>query len=80
MLSADIIITKFKLKCPYCRCSSRYLSEGDTLSKGDSVVVVESDKADMDVETFYDGILVSVLVDEGEVRGSLCLHFECAGL
>ncbi|KAM7484545.1 hypothetical protein LguiA_000554 [Lonicera macranthoides] len=31
-------------------------------SKGESVVVVESDKADMDVETFYDGIVVS----EGE--------------
>ncbi|GAU14847.1 hypothetical protein TSUD_50590 [Trifolium subterraneum] len=41
-------------------------SEGDTLSKGDSVVVVESDKADMDVETFYDGILAAIVVDEGE--------------
>lgn len=41
-------------------------SEGDTLSKGDSVVVVESDKADMDVETFYDGILASILVSDGE--------------
>ncbi|GJP29933.1 hypothetical protein CLOM_g20508 [Closterium sp. NIES-68] len=42
-------------------------SEGDQLSKGESVVVVESDKADMDVETFYDGILAVILVDEGEV-------------
>ena len=41
-------------------------SEGDRLSKGDSVVVVESDKADMDVETFYDGILAAVVVAEGE--------------
>ncbi|XP_045807453.1 dihydrolipoyllysine-residue acetyltransferase component 4 of pyruvate dehydrogenase complex, chloroplastic [Trifolium pratense] len=41
-------------------------SEGDTLSKGDSVVVVESDKADMDVETFYDGILAAIVVEEGE--------------
>lgn len=41
-------------------------SEGDTLSKGDSVVVVESDKADMDVETFYDGILAAIVVSEGE--------------
>ncbi|XVF43030.1 hypothetical protein PTKIN_Ptkin02bG0007800 [Pterospermum kingtungense] len=41
-------------------------SEGDKLSKGESVVVVESDKADMDVETFYDGILVSIVVGEGE--------------
>ncbi|CAI7887444.1 unnamed protein product [Closterium sp. NIES-54] len=42
-------------------------SEGDQLSKGESVVVVESDKADMDVETFYDGILAAILVDEGEM-------------
>nr|KYP69107.1 Dihydrolipoyllysine-residue acetyltransferase component of pyruvate dehydrogenase complex [Cajanus cajan] len=41
-------------------------SEGDTLSKGDSVVVVESDKADMDVETFYDGILAAIVVADGE--------------
>uniref|UniRef100_A0A803L048 Dihydrolipoamide acetyltransferase component of pyruvate dehydrogenase complex n=1 Tax=Chenopodium quinoa TaxID=63459 RepID=A0A803L048_CHEQI len=40
-------------------------SEGDKLSKGDSVVVVESDKADMDVETFYDGFLAKIIVDEG---------------
>ncbi|KAK7280495.1 hypothetical protein RJT34_25559 [Clitoria ternatea] len=41
-------------------------SEGDILSKGDSVVVVESDKADMDVETFYDGILAAIVVSEGQ--------------
>ncbi|KAK2971570.1 hypothetical protein RJ640_017939 [Escallonia rubra] len=41
-------------------------SEGDVLSKGESVVVVESDKADMDVETFYGGILAAIVVAEGE--------------
>uniref|UniRef100_A0A7N0RBU5 Dihydrolipoamide acetyltransferase component of pyruvate dehydrogenase complex n=1 Tax=Kalanchoe fedtschenkoi TaxID=63787 RepID=A0A7N0RBU5_KALFE len=40
-------------------------SEGDKLSKGESVVVVESDKADMDVETFYDGYLAAIMVEEG---------------
>jgi pyruvate dehydrogenase E2 component (dihydrolipoamide acetyltransferase) len=34
-------------------------SEGEKLSKGESVVVVESNKANMDVETIYDGILPS---------------------
>ena len=42
-------------------------SEGEKLSKGDSVVVVESDKADMDVETFYDGYLAKIIVEEGNV-------------
>ncbi|XP_020110762.1 dihydrolipoyllysine-residue acetyltransferase component 4 of pyruvate dehydrogenase complex, chloroplastic-like [Ananas comosus] len=41
-------------------------AEGDRLSKGESVVVVESDKADMDVETFYDGILAAIVVPEGQ--------------
>ncbi|XP_077248755.1 2-oxoacid dehydrogenases acyltransferase family protein [Tasmannia lanceolata] len=42
-------------------------SEGEKLSKGESVVVVESDKADMDVETFYDGYLAAIMVEEGGV-------------
>uniref|UniRef100_A0A0E0M125 Dihydrolipoamide acetyltransferase component of pyruvate dehydrogenase complex n=1 Tax=Oryza punctata TaxID=4537 RepID=A0A0E0M125_ORYPU len=41
-------------------------AEGDRVAKGDPVVVVESDKADMDVETFYDGIVAVVLVAAGE--------------
>ncbi|CAK9155500.1 unnamed protein product [Ilex paraguariensis] len=40
-------------------------SEGDKLAKGESVVVVESDKADMDVETFYDGYLAAIIVEDG---------------
>jgi pyruvate dehydrogenase E2 component (dihydrolipoamide acetyltransferase) len=42
------------------------VAEGDRLAKGDPVVVVESDKADMDVETFHDGFLAAVLVPAGE--------------
>ncbi|KAJ3705789.1 hypothetical protein LUZ61_009494 [Rhynchospora tenuis] len=45
---------------------SWHKSEGDWLNKGESVVVVESDKADMDVETFHDGILAAIVVPEGE--------------
>ncbi|CAM0911431.1 unnamed protein product [Alopecurus aequalis] len=41
-------------------------AEGDRVNKGDAVVVVESDKADMDVETFYDGIVAVVLVPAGQ--------------
>ncbi|KAF7031324.1 hypothetical protein CFC21_042667 [Triticum aestivum] len=40
-------------------------AEGDRVSKGDTVVVVESDKAGMDVETFHDGIIAAVLVPAG---------------
>lgn len=40
---------------------------GDKVSKGESIVVVESDKADMDVESFNDGILGSIVIPEGGV-------------
>ena len=40
---------------------------GDRVEKGETVVVVESDKADMDVESFYEGILAAVVIDAGEV-------------
>ncbi|XP_010539233.1 PREDICTED: dihydrolipoyllysine-residue acetyltransferase component 5 of pyruvate dehydrogenase complex, chloroplastic [Tarenaya hassleriana] len=42
-------------------------SEGEKLNKGERVVVVESDKADMDVETFYDGYLAAIMVEEGGI-------------
>ncbi len=40
-------------------------SPGDKVEKGETVVVVESDKADMDVESFYEGYLGAILVEEG---------------
>ncbi|BAY31908.1 dehydrogenase catalytic domain-containing protein [Nostoc carneum NIES-2107] len=41
-------------------------SPGDKVEKGETVVVVESDKADMDVESFYEGYLAHILVQAGE--------------
>ncbi len=41
-------------------------SPGDKVEKGETVVVVESDKADMDVESFYEGYIATILVPAGE--------------
>ena len=41
-------------------------SPGDKVGKGETVVVVESDKADMDVESFYEGYLAHIIVQAGE--------------
>ena len=38
---------------------------GDRVERGESVLVVESDKADMDVESFQDGYLAAVLMPAG---------------
>ncbi|MFM7580586.1 MAG: biotin/lipoyl-containing protein, partial [Microcystaceae cyanobacterium] len=39
---------------------------GDKVAKGETVLVVESDKADMDVESFYEGYLATILVEAGQ--------------
>lgn len=41
-------------------------SPGDKVAKGETVVVVESDKADMDVESFNEGFLAAIVVEAGE--------------
>lgn len=41
-------------------------SPGDRVEKGETIVVVESDKADMDVESFYEGYLATIAVPAGE--------------
>ncbi|MEM8715485.1 MAG: biotin/lipoyl-containing protein, partial [Cyanobacteria bacterium P01_G01_bin.4] len=38
---------------------------GDPVEKGETILVVESDKADMDVEAFYSGTLAAIVVDAG---------------
>ena len=40
-------------------------SPGDKVEKGETVVVVESDKADMDVESFYEGYMAHIVVEAG---------------
>ncbi|CAM9451403.1 unnamed protein product, partial [Heterosigma akashiwo] len=40
---------------------------GDKVEIGDVVMVVESDKADMDCEAYEEGYIASILVGEGEV-------------
>eukprot|EP00640_Fibrocapsa_japonica_P000735 CAMPEP_0113946788 /NCGR_PEP_ID=MMETSP1339-20121228/60186_1 /TAXON_ID=94617 /ORGANISM="Fibrocapsa japonica" /LENGTH=604 /DNA_ID=CAMNT_0000953043 /DNA_START=112 /DNA_END=1926 /DNA_ORIENTATION=- /assembly_acc=CAM_ASM_000762 len=42
-------------------------SPGDKIDVGDIIMVVESDKADMDVESFEDGYLAKIITPEGEV-------------
>jgi len=41
-------------------------SEGDAVSAGEAIMVVESDKADMDVEAFEDGYIAAIITEEGE--------------
>ena len=40
---------------------------GDKVSSGDVILVVESDKADMDVESYEDGFLAAIITGDGEI-------------
>ncbi len=40
--------------------------EGDTVSKGDILFEIETDKAVLEVESFYEGTLLKIIVPEGE--------------
>lgn len=40
--------------------------EGDSVEAGEAIMVVESDKADMDVEAFEDGFIAAIITKEGE--------------
>jgi hypothetical protein len=42
-------------------------NEGDAIEAGEAIMVVESDKADMDVEAFEDGFLAKIIVAEGDM-------------
>ena len=39
---------------------------GDTVANGDTLAEIETDKATMELENFEDGILLKILVEEGE--------------
>jgi pyruvate dehydrogenase E2 component (dihydrolipoamide acetyltransferase) len=41
-------------------------SPGDKVEKGETVLIVESDKADMDVESFYEGTLAAIVTQAGD--------------
>ncbi len=40
--------------------------EGEAVAKGEPLLEIETDKAAMEVESFYDGTLLKILVQEGE--------------
>ena len=57
-------------------------SPGDKIEKGETVLIVESDKADMDVESFYEGYLATIITPAGEaapVGNTIALIAETQG-
>jgi pyruvate dehydrogenase E2 component (dihydrolipoamide acetyltransferase) len=40
--------------------------EGEAIKKGDIIAEIETDKADMELESFADGVLAQILVSEGQ--------------
>src|SRR5215470_6165979 len=40
--------------------------EGDSISSGEAIAEVETDKSNLEVEAFDDGVLLKILIPEGE--------------
>ncbi len=57
LMHANIVLATLKLLAHVATCQ---------VAKGEPILVVESDKADMDVESFAEGILGAIVVGEGE--------------
>ena len=70
------------------KISEWLMGVGDKVEVGDMVLVVESDKADMDVESFEEGYIAKILTGDGEtaavgdpvrrVWGGACSHPPCS--
>lgn len=46
--------------------TSWLVKEGDTVEEGDAIFEVETDKLSNEVESYEDGTILKILVDEGE--------------
>merc|ERR1719502_1562272 len=66
MKTAEITMPALSSTMTEGKISQWLMNEGDKVEVGDMVLVVESDKADMDVETYEEGYIAKILVGEGE--------------
>ena len=59
-----------------CTLVAWHKSEGDTVKKGDVLFEIETDKSNMDVEAFEEGVLLKRVVQEGETVAvnSVCAY------
>ena len=62
----EVFIPALSSNMTYGNIVSFVKSAGDKVEKAQTVVVVESDTADMQVETFYEGYLAHIFVPAGE--------------
>jgi len=65
-MAAEIMMPALSSTMTEGKISQWLKSEGDKVEVGDMVLVVESDKADMDVEAYEEGYIAKILVPEGE--------------
>jgi len=57
------------------------VKDGDTVAEGDSIIVLETDKASMEVPAPKGGVVVSIKIKEGDAvnEGDLLMELEVAG-
>ncbi len=65
-MAQEIIIPQFGTSVDTVTILSWKFHEGDKIQKGDLLCEVETDKAAMEIESFYTGTLIKILAEEGD--------------
>lgn len=63
----EIVLPKWGTTMQEAEITEVYAAAGETLSEGDPIVAVETDKVMTDVESPYAGVIVEVRVRPGDV-------------
>ncbi len=69
-MANNIIIPHFGTSVDRVTILSWKAGEGDTVNKGDLLCEVETDKSALEIESFYSGTLLKILVEEGAEAGT----------
>ena len=67
LLQAEINMPALSSTMKEGRVVEWLVAEGDDIAAGDAIATIESDKADMEMEAFEDGVMAKIVVQEGEM-------------
>ena len=65
-MSVEILMPALSPTMEEGTLSKWLVKEGDTVTSGDLIAEIETDKATMEVETIEDGVIGKLVVSEGE--------------
>ena len=65
-MTTDIIVPKMGQTVETCQLLEWFVQQGDTVTEGDPMFAIETDKASFDIEAPVSGIVKELLVEAGQ--------------